>query len=207
MKKVGTNSPQATKRKKSKATGKKVSGRDKIIQAIRDILLEHGPGKLSLEAILLESRVSKGGFFYYFKTKEEALVEAYQNLFEKFEIALMKIIEQDPVETGRTLRAMIDLYLSQDALFRKKEFKAMGLGMVALMNENPSLLKVIRERDRHIEDKIMAEGISWEFAQIAGQVLDGIWLSESLGLDDFENQQRERLRRYLHSLLKSEINK
>jgi hypothetical protein len=44
-------------------------------------------------------------------------------------------------------------------------------------------------------------------AQITGQVLDGIWLSESLGLEDFENQQRERLRVYLHNLLRAEINK
>ncbi len=45
--------------------------RDKILDVARDLFLDQGFSATSIDAICREARITKGGFFHYFKSKED----------------------------------------------------------------------------------------------------------------------------------------
>jgi TetR/AcrR family transcriptional repressor of nem operon len=54
--------------------------RDRILEAAQRLVLEHGFGSTTVDAVLVETGASKGAFFHHFPTKAElgrALVERY----------------------------------------------------------------------------------------------------------------------------------
>jgi AcrR family transcriptional regulator len=57
------------------ATRHKRDSRQQILQAAEDIVARRGPAHLTLETAANEAKVSKGGLFYHFRSKE-ALLEA-----------------------------------------------------------------------------------------------------------------------------------
>ena len=56
------------------------SARDKILDATERVILRDGPHGLSVDAILLESGMSKGGFFHHFPTKTALLLGLFDRL-------------------------------------------------------------------------------------------------------------------------------
>ena len=56
------------------------SARDKILAATERVILRDGPHGVSVDAVLAESGMSKGGFFHHFPTKAALLGELLERL-------------------------------------------------------------------------------------------------------------------------------
>lgn len=54
-----------------------VSKRQQIIDCMQSLLAQHGFESISVEMLCKEAGVSRGTFYYYFKSKEEVLVELF----------------------------------------------------------------------------------------------------------------------------------
>ncbi|MBV9299328.1 MAG: helix-turn-helix transcriptional regulator, partial [Verrucomicrobia bacterium] len=54
---------------------RKRDSRELILEAAEEIVAKRGPAHLTLETAATEAKVSKGGLFYHFRSKE-ALLEA-----------------------------------------------------------------------------------------------------------------------------------
>jgi AcrR family transcriptional regulator len=54
---------------------RKRDSRESILQAAEEIVAKRGPAHLTLETAATQAKVSKGGLFYHFRSKE-ALLEA-----------------------------------------------------------------------------------------------------------------------------------
>ena len=48
--------------------------RDRILQAARELVLEEGASRLTLDAVVVRAGLSKGAFLYHFKTKRDLFV-------------------------------------------------------------------------------------------------------------------------------------
>jgi TetR/AcrR family transcriptional repressor of nem operon len=78
--------------------------RDRILEAAQRLVLEHGFGSTTVDAVLVETGASKGAFFHHFPTKAElgrALVERYAAADAETLEALMAAAEatsDDPAE-------------------------------------------------------------------------------------------------------------
>jgi len=78
--------------------------RERILEAAQRLVIEHGFGSTTVDAVLAETRTSKGAFFHHFPTKAalgRALVERYAAADAEMLEALMASAEEasdDPAE-------------------------------------------------------------------------------------------------------------
>ncbi len=67
--------------------------KNELVDIAEKLFLEKGYEETSIEDILHASGLSKGGFYHYFKSKEEVITESIGNLMENSLLALQPIIE------------------------------------------------------------------------------------------------------------------
>ena len=74
--------------------------RDRILDALQDLLIEHGERAATLDAVAQRAGVSKGGLLYHFGSKEaliDGLIDRLHSLVEA-DIALMRAAPAGPVD-------------------------------------------------------------------------------------------------------------
>jgi AcrR family transcriptional regulator len=59
------------------------SARDRVLDAFETLLIEHGPGGATLDAVAAAAQVSKGGLLYHFASKEALAAGLLQRLRER----------------------------------------------------------------------------------------------------------------------------
>ena len=59
------------------------SARDRVLDAYETLLIEHGGGSATLDAVAAAAQVSKGGLLYHFASKEALAAGLLQRLRER----------------------------------------------------------------------------------------------------------------------------
>jgi AcrR family transcriptional regulator len=72
------------------SSAKRQATRQLLLDAARDLVIERGHDKLSVEEITSRARVSKGTFYNYFDTKKDLFVAVAQGLKEQLATDLLK---------------------------------------------------------------------------------------------------------------------
>lgn len=62
--------------------------RDRILQAARELVLEEGASRLTLDAVVVRAGLSKGAFLYHFKTKRDLFVTLIDEMIRAFDAAI-----------------------------------------------------------------------------------------------------------------------
>ena len=75
---------------------KRQATRQLLLGAARDLVIERGHDKLSIEEITSRARVSKGTFYNYFDTKQDLFVAVAQGLKEQLAADLLRTT--DPIK-------------------------------------------------------------------------------------------------------------
>ena len=57
--------------------------RDRILDALEEMLLDHGLSKVTLESVASNAGVSKGGLLYHFSTKDAMIAAMVRRLGER----------------------------------------------------------------------------------------------------------------------------
>ncbi|HEV2438137.1 MAG TPA: TetR/AcrR family transcriptional regulator [Verrucomicrobiae bacterium] len=58
--------------------GRISDAREKLLQVAFDLIYDHSYGTVSVDHICKRARVNKGSFYYFFRTKTELVIEAYE---------------------------------------------------------------------------------------------------------------------------------
>jgi AcrR family transcriptional regulator len=77
-----------------------------LLQASAEMFNEQGYATASLEAVARQLKISKAAVYYYFKSKQEILLECYEISFDFWEAAL-----QVAHAEGRTGREKLEIYV------------------------------------------------------------------------------------------------
>lgn len=93
---------------------KRSDKKSELIRISERLFIEKGYEETSVDDILKASGLSKGGFYHYFKSKDEVLTESINNIIEK----LLELLE--PVVEDKDLNALEKLKLF---LKKKSEFQ------------------------------------------------------------------------------------
>ncbi len=80
------------------------SNRERVLDALQDLIVEVGPGNVALDAIAARAGVSKGGLLYHFPAKSDL----WAALAERLEEQIDQLIVDAPTEP----RALIRWYLT-----------------------------------------------------------------------------------------------
>lgn len=172
------------------------NSREKILETAKTILVEEGVGKLSTDNLILKSGLSKGGFFYHFKTKNDLINALSFKILQDMADAIQKLTEKDPKKKGATLRAYINFTLSK----QNDEITAVCRSMLEVVfDKNNHDMEMYKKFGQDLIKKSIAEGISRENVMHVFLVLDGYWYNDVFGNELFPKKE---VRKYIKSLSK-----
>jgi AcrR family transcriptional regulator len=147
----------------------KKSKRDFLLTAANTIVQRDGAERLTLDALVRETAMSKGGVLYHFPTKEALLGTMIENWIEGFEASIQTNIESEERD-GAWLRAFI-----RSSANENPQLQTNALALLAAIAHDHELLKRVREHSeawqRQIENtsdpakatllRLAADGLFW----------------------------------------------
>ena len=171
--------------------GQKPSARDSILAAAAALARDQGVLALSVERIIEVARVSKGGFFYHFPTKEALLEAVVVSELDRFESAI-----QGHVDTGRSyaeglVETMLDFVATNGAM----------LGSVtAALSSGQAIRSIVVDRHDAWFARLKTELAPQKYALLSLAV-DGLIFSCSLRTAPPSKAQQALTRRALRELV------
>jgi AcrR family transcriptional regulator len=162
----------------STAIRHKKDSRELILQAAEEIVARRGPARLTLETAANEAKVSKGGLFYHFRSKE-ALLEAM--ILRSMELLLS---EQTKIEQSRTVERNGKMKANIIGTLRHLEGQRPVLtAVVAAIANDPKLVEPMRDSIRKQFQELSKElTLQTEDIAILFLASQGLLLMELLNL-------------------------
>jgi len=146
------------------------------------VILRDGPHGLSVDAILLESGMSKGGFFHHFPTKAALLLGLFDRLTSAVAASVEHSVRDGTSPPARSLRAQIRLAFDKPPRERERN-RALVMALVVGVMESTEVAARARKANRR------------------ALALDGYFLGESYKTTKLNGSERAALRASLLALL------
>src|SRR6516164_9925425 len=152
--------------------------RESILQAAEEIVARRGPAHLTLETAANEAKVSKGGLFYHFRSKE-ALVEAMiRRSMQLLESEHAKVAESLIGERNGKMKANII-----GTLRHLEGQRPVLTAVVAAIANDPKLVEPVRESFRNdFQGLCMELNLRMEDVAVLFLASQGLLLMELLNL-------------------------
>jgi len=169
-----SDSPSST----STLIKRKRDSRESILQAAEEIVAERGPAHLTLETAAIQAKVSKGGLFYHFRSKEALLEAMIRRAMELLESEHIKVAESLTGERNGKLKANII-----GTLRHLEGQRPVLTAVVAAIASDPKLVEPVRESFRNDFQALCAElNLRMEDVAILFLASQGLLLMELLNL-------------------------
>jgi AcrR family transcriptional regulator len=176
------------------------SARDKILDATERVILRDGPHGVSVDAVLAESGMSKGGFFHHFPTKAALLGGLLERLSRAVAATAAVSMRGDSRLRGRALRAQIAVAFDLPPAERERT-RALVLALLAGVMESQDVAAQARRANRDALAIASGEGVDRGAALCVQLALDGYVLGEAFKTIKLQRDDREALRATLHTLV------
>ncbi|WP_437968115.1 TetR/AcrR family transcriptional regulator [Sorangium sp. So ce260] len=179
------------------------SARERILDAAERLVVSRGVNQLTIEAVITEAGISKGGFFHHFATKDALLMAILDRLTARVTEDANKRAAQDPEPRGARLRAQIALAFDAD----KREAaapRALLLAIIEAVSAQPALARHISALNAEAFARDAAEDIPEGRAIAIQFAIDGFWFSQALGTAALTEGQLRALRDALLALAQPE---
>lgn len=171
------------------------SSRDVILETAKKILIEEGVGHFSTDNLIEKSGLSKGGFFYHFKTKKDLIQALSLKMLEEMDQSIRRLSDKDPNRKGATLRAYLRYSLSKE----NDEMVAVCRSMVEVAFDKQHDMEVYLKFGQDLLKRCQSEGIPKELVTGVFLTLDGYWYNDVFG---YELIPKKDTQKYLKSLIK-----
>jgi AcrR family transcriptional regulator len=176
------------------------NARDKILDATERVILRDGPHGASVDAILLESGMSKGGFFHHFPTKTALLLGLFDRLASAVAASAEQSVRDDTGAPAPSLRRQIRLAFDRPPRERECN-RALVMALVVGVMESTEVAARARKANRRALATARAEGVDTGTALVIQLALDGYFLGESYKTTKLDGNERAALREALLGLL------
>lgn len=175
-------------------TSSKMTTRNRIVAAARDLAAERGPRHISIAEVAVRAGLSKGGVLYHFHTKADMLAAIVSFHVEK---TAMRIEHHMPV-TGRNrlARALIAAHREE-----REEQTPTSSGILAVLAEHSDLLDPVRRHQQTILDTVQRESNNPELAMIMLLALEGMRAFSLFEFDILAPEKEEALLDRMDDLL------
>jgi AcrR family transcriptional regulator len=176
------------------------NAKERILDAAEAVLLRDGLGGFSVDAVVREAQLSKGGFFHNFASKEELLAAILGRIAADIEPQVDALAAQDRPGPGRRLRARVQLALDM-APAERRRLRALVLALIAAtMAGGEAIAAGARAANQHDLQQAVTDGLPAGRALVVQLALDGYWLGESLGTLALDARQKSAFREALLEL-------
>lgn len=151
--------------------------RDRILDALQDILIEEGNSAVTLEAVAAAAGVSKGGLLYHFPSKAALMTGLVKRLADRAQDEFREATESEEGVVRTFLRTSIpesreeaELYWSIIAALRSKE---------DMSEESERLVRQLFDEWSRLLHEEVGDPVLAETIRLVG---DGLYLSSIAGL-------------------------
>jgi AcrR family transcriptional regulator len=165
-----------------------------LLNSAHTIVAQQGIQHLTLEAVAQAAGISKGGLLYHYPSKEaliEGMIAYYLDAFEQELQALL------PESMDNGDRAYIHAYV-RASFAPSSEAIEQSAGLMAAVAVNPSLLEPLRQQYAVWQARFEAALPDRALATVIRLAVDGLWVSDLLGLAPITDERRVEV---LHKLL------
>lgn len=164
------------------------SNRERVLAATTRVALRDGPGAVTVDAVVSETGLSRGGVLYHFPSKDALL----QALVDQDIDAVREVTGLDRGDTGtRSSAERIRAY--HDACTGWAPERGHVALAVALAH-NPALLRSWAHVQRDLDAVDATDGGDTALtALVARLALDGLWFSDLVDPERFTPEQREQV--------------
>ena len=176
------------------------SARERILDAVERIILRDGPNAVSVDAVLREAEISKGGFFHHFATKDALLAAVTERLAAHVGVEAQKAAARDPVRHGRSLRAQIAIAFDMPPAERERT-RVLVLALIGAAGESAAVEGSGGAGKDEGSGLAVSEGVDAGTALVVQLALDGFFLAESLGTVKHDGARKTAFRAVLLGLL------
>ena len=180
----------------------KTSGRERILEAAEQLIIEGGLGRLSVDAVLARAGLSKGAFFHHFESKDALLVALIERLVSDVEGRIAERSGTDDDEHGRRLRTHIEMTFDSDPT-ESTRVKALVLAFIEAALSGSSFLTSARATNEAALRANLKDGVATGDALMIQFALDGYWLNEAFGAMRLTSRMRSALRASLLRLTRT----
>lgn len=167
------------------------SAKTDILNTAKQILLKEGMGKLTTDNLIEKSGLSKGGFFYHFKTIESLIRSLAEVLLLEMEQEILKLADKDPVRKGAHLRAYINYTFDDTA-----DHIALGRSMIEVIF-NKAFLDDFTKYFDQLLSRFYKEDLDRLTVMTIVFTLDGYWYNSILGLEYYSAKDIKKLHQHL----------
>lgn len=161
-----------------------LNSKSKIIDTAQSILATEGAHALTIERVIKDAGLSKAGFFYNFKTKEELMLALTLDLMKQFEIGIGEIIKKDKNPENRILRSYIKYCRSL-----KKEIVPLARIFQELFRNDVEVNKLLTESSHEFKKMILAEATDKPKALLIQMAMSGFWYDFARGCNSVYNSK------------------
>lgn len=169
------------------------SSKKEILLAAREILLKEGLGNLTTENLIKKSGMSKGGFFYHFKTKNDLIKALEEMIIREMEEEIYQEADKDKKRKGATLRAYLNYTLSD----KNDEMIALCRSLVEVLFDKSSEPQGYKEFYKRFVKRVLSEDIDKNSAMAVLFALDGYWYNEVFGISFFSKKDTKNFIKHL----------
>lgn len=173
--------------------------RQRILDAARQIVVEEGTDKLTIERVVEVSGVSRGGFNYHFRSRQDlirALAEAYADHLSDVQTQMTQASQ------GQT-----DPYLAgYERWYREFSSNTLDKGQSPLLSlitasrENAKYIEPVRAWYREHFETLSASPCGELTALFLSFAYDGLFFHKLFGLNELTPEKREALLAFMHEL-------
>jgi TetR/AcrR family transcriptional repressor of nem operon len=107
--------------------------RSKVLEVAAKAIRQDGPDRIGVAGVMAEAGLTHGGFYAHFKSKDDLVTAAIEQMFEESRARLKHEMEGHAPAQG--LANYIDFYLSK----KHRDARASGCPMAALASDLPRL--------------------------------------------------------------------
>lgn len=183
-----------------------------MLRAARELIVERGIDRLSMDQLALRCEKSKGAVMYHFKTRRallQALIEEYAEHMngrlcrnEAWAIANLSEAERNDEEArGRALiAAYVRWFREFDA--DSSEWAQVGVSLLALASHDPELLEPVRAWYRRLIAR--AEALPFRVRSkviFCLMAMEGLFFTRKFSLDGMTADQKEAVFAEMRALL------
>lgn len=170
--------------------------KDKIIEAVYELVRNDGIAKMTMESVADKAGMSKGGLFYHFPSKEILIEAMLKQLFDQFDDQLKDENESDQHPGGTTRSYLKTTFLKYD-----KDENEFVVALLAALVNNPDLLKPAQDHYQSWQKQLESDQIDPVISTIVRLATDGLWFSELFGLAPIQSELREEVFNKLNELI------
>ena len=157
---------------------KKSRTRERILEAARSALIQHGPAEPSVSQVMGAAGLTVGGFYAHFDSKDELMLEAFRQLLGERRALLAQI---DPNLDGAGRRALASaFYLSR----KHRDAEVHACPLPNSLGEMQRLPEVFREVLAMVDRPEDADKALADLALMVG----GLALARALGTSELSDR-------------------